>query len=71
MDVHAITSDGMDHILSVHSGQGDDTPLQMISAQQLAHYRSIEAAHRSLLARLGQPSSARLDDVDAPSTGSP
>lgn len=42
------------HVLSVHTRDGDDgTPLQMISAEQLAYFKALEAALVVLLAALG------------------
>jgi hypothetical protein len=42
------------HVLSVHTRDGDDgTPLQFISAEQLAYFKALEAALVVLLAALG------------------
>jgi hypothetical protein len=43
LDLHAHTSEGTTHVCSVHRGAGDGTPLQLISAQELARLRQVEA----------------------------
>lgn len=43
------------HILTTHRGPVDETPLQMISAHQLAYYQRVEAAYLGLLQRLAEP----------------
>lgn len=42
------------HVLSTHGRNADDTsPLQLISAEQLAHYQAMERAVLAFLAALG------------------
>lgn len=43
LDLHAHTPVGSTHVATVHRGPGDDTPLQLISAQELARLRQVEA----------------------------
>lgn len=43
------------HVFTTHRGPVDETPLQMISAQQLAYYQRMEAAYLGLLQRLAEP----------------
>lgn len=43
LDLHAQTPQGTTHVCTVHRGAGDETPLQMISAQELARLRAAEA----------------------------
>jgi hypothetical protein len=52
MDVDIITSTGMARVATIHRGDADDSPVQMISARQLAHYQAIEAVHQDLLQKL-------------------
>jgi len=41
------------HILSTHQrGSDDDTPLQMVSAEQVAYWQRIEANYADLLEKL-------------------
>lgn len=43
MDLHAITDQGVTHVATIHRGPKDETPLQMISAQELARLQQCEA----------------------------
>ncbi len=43
MDLHAHTDQGTTHVCTIHRGETDETPLQMISAQELARLRAAEA----------------------------
>ena len=52
MEFHAHTSAGSVHVCTVHRGPKDETPLQMISAQELARLRRIEVDHQALLGSL-------------------
>lgn len=52
MEFHAITPEGMTHVCSVYRGVGDLSPLQMISAHELARFQRVEAAHIALVASL-------------------
>lgn len=52
MEFHAFTPQGATHVCTVHRGEGDKTPLQMISGQELARLKAVEAAHYALLASL-------------------
>lgn len=50
MDFGVATNKGVNLVISTHSnGKKDDTPLQLISADMLAHYRRIEAEHAKLM----------------------
>jgi hypothetical protein len=44
MDFHAIQGNRSTHALATHRGEADETPLQMISNEQLAYYRALERA---------------------------
>lgn len=48
MDFHAFTSQGSGHICTVHCQPDDKSPLQIISAEQLAYYQRIERAYLEL-----------------------
>lgn len=52
MDFDIITSRGAARVMTTHRGDVDETPLQLISAQQLEYYRSIEKAYLGILQRL-------------------
>lgn len=52
MEFHAFTPQGATHVCTVHRGESDTTPLQMISCQELERLKRVEAAHRALLASL-------------------
>lgn len=45
MELHAHTPEGTTHVCTIHRGAKDETPLQMISAQELERLRQIEAAY--------------------------
>lgn len=49
------------HVLTTHRGVDDETPLQLISAEQLAYYQQVEAAYLGLLQRLAEPVGDALD----------
>lgn len=59
LELHAHTPEGSTHVATVHRGPGDETPLQMISAQELARLLGAEADLAALLA-------GRTDPRDAP-----
>lgn len=44
IDYHVITDKGEAHIMTAHSGQGDATPLQLISGARLEYYMTLERA---------------------------
>jgi hypothetical protein len=48
MDFHAITSAGVQHVLTTHREPTDESPLQLISAARLEYYRRIEADYLRL-----------------------
>lgn len=48
IELHAHTPDGTTHVCMIHRGAGDDTPLQMISAQRLAQLLAAEAELQAL-----------------------
>lgn len=52
LELHAHTKDGTTHVCTVHRGPGDETPLQLISAQELARLHRVEADHAALLESL-------------------
>lgn len=43
MDLHAHTDQGTTHVCTIHRGEKDETPLQMISAQRLEQLLAAEA----------------------------
>ncbi|MGI4846158.1 MAG: hypothetical protein ACRYF7_22950 [Janthinobacterium lividum] len=49
LDLHAHTPEGTAHVCTIHRGPGDETPLQMISAHELARLRAVEAELAALL----------------------
>ncbi len=55
LELHAHTDQGSTHVATVHRGPGDDTPLQMISAQELARLLAAEAELAALLAPRDAP----------------
>ena len=55
LDLHAHTDQGSTHVCTVHRGPGDETPLQMISAQELARLRAAEAELLVLRQSLSAP----------------
>lgn len=42
MEFRAYAGDSATHVCDVHRGAGDNSPLQMISAQELDRYRRLE-----------------------------
>ncbi len=55
LDLHAHTDQGTTHVCTIHRGEKDETPLQMISAQELSRLRAAEEellALRALVAPL-------------------
>lgn len=50
MDLHAHTDQGSTHVATIHRGPGDETPLQLISAERLAQLLAAEAELQVLLA---------------------
>lgn len=52
MEFHAFTPQGATHVCTVHRGENDTTPLQIISGRELERLKQLEAAHRALLASL-------------------
>ncbi|WP_027864251.1 hypothetical protein [Massilia alkalitolerans] len=59
LELHAYTDKGVTHVCTIHRSAGDETPLQMISAQELARLRAAEADLVALQA-------ARIDQSDVP-----
>lgn len=55
MELHAYTPAGSTHVATVHRSPGDNSPLQLISAQELARLRAIEVELQALLARDAPP----------------
>lgn len=43
LELHVHTSKATTHVATVHRGLGDETPLQLISAQELARLLAAEA----------------------------
>lgn len=43
IELHAHTDQGTTHVCTINRGAKDETPLQMISAQELARLRACEA----------------------------
>ena len=50
LDLHVHTAEGSTHVCTIHRGTKDETPLQLISAQELARLRAIEAEQLARLA---------------------
>lgn len=50
LELHAHTDQGNTHVCTIHRGEKDETPLQMISAQELARLRAVEAEFLALRA---------------------
>lgn len=48
MELRAHTDQGTTHVCTVHRGPQDETPLQMISAQELKRLQGIEADYLKL-----------------------
>jgi len=59
LELHAHTDKGSTHVATVHRGPGDNSPLQLISGQELARLRKAEADLAALRA-------ARTGSSDAP-----
>lgn len=55
LDLHAYTAERSTHVATIHRGPGDETPLQMISAQELARLRAAEAELLALRASDAAP----------------
>lgn len=55
MDLHAHTAEGSSHVATIHRGEKDETPLQLISAQELARLRAAEAELIALRQSLASP----------------
>lgn len=55
LDLHAYTPEGATHVCTIHRGAGDVTPLQMISAQELARLQAAEAELLALKSRDAPP----------------
>ncbi len=51
LDLNAHTHEGTTHMCAIHRGAGDETPLQLISAQELARLQQIEAAYLAMQER--------------------
>lgn len=54
MDLHAIQGDRRDHVLTTHRGEADETPLQLVSATQVAYWQRIETLFAELLETLAK-----------------
>jgi len=52
LEFHATTPEGVTHVCDVHRGPADLSPLQMISQQELARLRAVEAELLALRATL-------------------
>lgn len=55
LELHAYTPEGATHVATIHRGAQEETPLQMISAQELARLRACEAELLAILARAAPP----------------
>lgn len=55
LDLHAHTPEGSTHVCTIHRGPGDETPLQMISVQELVRLRAAEAELIALQSRDAPP----------------
>lgn len=49
MDFHAHQGDRTTHVLTTHRGEADETPLQMVSAAQVAYWKRVEGEYIKLL----------------------
>lgn len=54
MDFDIITSRSASRVMTTHRGDVDETPLQLISVQQLEYYKGVEAAYVGLLQHLAE-----------------
>ena len=52
MEFHTISTKGTAHVMTTHRGEVDETPLQLISEQELARLKAIEQAALALAALL-------------------
>lgn len=75
MEFHALDRRGVGHVMTTHRGQDDETPLQLISVQQLARFQALESGLRALLALFDQgppaadsPGPAGSSDCSTPPT---
>lgn len=48
LELHAYTDKGVTHVCTIHRGEKDETPLQMISAQEHERLRRVEAELNAL-----------------------
>lgn len=52
LELHAHTQGGVTHVCTIHRDAKDETPLQMISVQELQRLRRAEAELRAVHQRL-------------------
>lgn len=52
LELHAHTPKGTTHVATVYRSAGDETPLQLVSAQRLAQLLAAEAELRAIQQRL-------------------
>lgn len=52
IDIHIIKGDQCDHLMTLHRGDKDDGPLQMVSAAKVAYWMQREVDYDALMARL-------------------
>lgn len=57
MDLHVHTREGTTHVCTIHRGSKDETPLQLISAQELARLQQAERELIALRQSRGAPAS--------------
>lgn len=52
MEIHALQGDECTHVLTIHRDAGDEGPVQLVSAAQVAHWMQREVDYDALMARL-------------------
>lgn len=52
MDIHATRGDKSVHVMTIHRTEKDETPLQMVSADQVKAWMQKEVDYDALMARL-------------------
>jgi|GEM_PF-5317170 len=52
MEFHALRAGGDAHVMTTHRCENDETPLHLVSAEQIAHWRGVEEKYTLLLESL-------------------
>lgn len=61
MEYHAINDKVAAHVMTTHRGNPDETPLQLISVQEIERMKALEQAVRALVALL--PPAVEIPDL--------